>query len=326
MAMALGNVGVVIIGRNEGQRLVDCLDSLGELAARSVYVDSGSSDGSQAMARARGLTVVDLDTTIPFTAARARNAGFEQLINDHDPRFVQFVDGDCMLDAGWITTAQAFLNERPDVALVCGRRRERYPDRTFFNAMCDREWDGPIGEIAECGGDFLVRAEVFKAVGGFRPDLIAGEEPELCVRLRESGALVWRLPAEMTLHDANIVRLGQWWRRAVRSGHAFAEVSALHRDNAHGIWRRNVLRALGWSAIAPVSLLLSVILAPAWLLLLLAYPADIARQALRMGASDPENWRAAAFSVLGKFAESQGIAKFYLEKLAGRRALLIEYK
>ncbi|KKB80639.1 glycosyl transferase [Devosia limi DSM 17137] len=326
MGTAPGNVGVVVIGRNEGQRLVDCIDRLGELAGRSVYVDSGSSDGSQAMARARGVAVIDLDTTVPFTAARARNAGFSQLTRDHDLEFVQFVDGDCMLDPAWIETARDFLDERPDVALVCGRRRERYPDRTIFNAMCDREWDGPIGEIAECGGDFLVRVKVFQAIGGFRPELIAGEEPELCVRLRERGGLVWRLPAEMTLHDANIVRLGQWWRRAVRSGHAFAEVSALHRDNAHGIWRRNVARALGWSAIAPTSLVLSAILGPSWLLLLLAYPADICRQAFRMGASDAQNWRAAAFSVLGKFAECQGIAQFYLETLAGRRAVLIEYK
>ena len=38
----------------------------------------------------------------------------------------------------------------------------------------------------------LVRVEAFEAVGGFRPELIAGEEPELCMRLREKG---WKISA-----------------------------------------------------------------------------------------------------------------------------------
>ena len=90
------HVGVVVIGRNEGPRLERCLASLIGAAQKIVYVDSGSTDGSVQMARRLGVEVVELDMTMPFTAARARNEGFARL--QHvlpSMRHVQFVDGDC---------------------------------------------------------------------------------------------------------------------------------------------------------------------------------------------------------------------------------------
>lgn len=47
-------VDAIVIGRNEGQRLIDCLGSLLGQVRRVIYVDSGSSDGSVEAARARG--------------------------------------------------------------------------------------------------------------------------------------------------------------------------------------------------------------------------------------------------------------------------------
>ncbi len=315
-----------MIGRNEGHRLTDCLNSLGDLASRSIYVDSGSNDGSQANALRLGVGVFELDPSIAFTAARARNAGYTALLQRHaNLDYVQFVDGDCTLDAGWIAAAEGLLVERPEIALVCGRRREKYPQRSPFNAMCDQEWNGPVGSILECGGDFLVRTASFSQVDGFLDSLIAGEEPELCLRLREKGWHIWRLDTEMTLHDANITRLGQWWRRTVRAGHAFAEVSWLHRGSPMRIWHCNVVRALGWSALVPLSVV-GLTVTPWSLLLLLAYPANIVRQAARGGVSAIASWRDAFFSSLGKFAEAQGIVKYHASRLFGRRSALIEYK
>src|SRR5689334_4384058 len=74
------SIGVVAIGRNEGERLRVCLESALRASPDVVYVDSGSTDGSVAMAKQLGVHVVELDLTIPFTAARARNAGFEKLV------------------------------------------------------------------------------------------------------------------------------------------------------------------------------------------------------------------------------------------------------
>ena len=69
-------IGIVVIGRNEGGRLIRCLTSLKE-NKQLVYVDSGSTDSSVIEARRRGAEVVELNMEIPFTAARARNEGFE---------------------------------------------------------------------------------------------------------------------------------------------------------------------------------------------------------------------------------------------------------
>lgn len=146
-AQGTPTVGAVVIGRNEGARLIACLTSLQDHVGRIVYVDSGSNDGSQDAARKLGVHVVDLDVSVPFTAARARNAGLAALMAETDPpALVQFVDGDCTLDAGWIAVARAFLQEHAEVAVVCGRRRERFPDASLYNRLIDLEWDTPVGE------------------------------------------------------------------------------------------------------------------------------------------------------------------------------------
>ena len=167
-------IGVVAIGRNEGERLRACLESARRDCEALVYVDSGSTDDSVEIARSLGAQVVDLDLSIPFTAARARNAGFERLCREWpDVTYVQFVDGDCELEAGWIAKAEQTLDSE-DWAVVCGRRRERYREATIYNRLCDMEWDTPVGPAAACGGDAMMRVDVFRQVGGFSEDLIAG--------------------------------------------------------------------------------------------------------------------------------------------------------
>ncbi|HDS1818316.1 TPA: glycosyltransferase [Pseudomonas putida] len=321
-------IGVVVIGRNEGARLERCLRSLAHGADQVVYVDSGSTDGSVQMAQALGVEVLALDMARPFTAARARNEGFaclQQLLPTL--RHVQFVDGDCEVDPGWLASAQAFLQARPDVAVVCGRRRERFPQRSVYNLLCDLEWDTPIGEAKACGGDALMRADAFAQVGGFRPDLIAGEEPELCVRLRAKGWKVWRLADEMTLHDAAMTRFSQWWRRSLRAGHAYAEGAFLHGRAPEHHWLRESRRAWLWGLGIPLGTVLASGLVGGWaLLLLLIYPLQAVRLARRGSKSRRENWLQAVFLVLGKFPEMLGQVKFLRNRLAAGKAALIEYK
>jgi GT2 family glycosyltransferase len=321
-------VGVVVIARNEGERLARCLASALRDAARVVYVDSGSTDGSLERARAMGVDTVALDTRVPFTAARARNVGLRRLL-ELEPQlpYVQFVDGDCELVAGWLAHAAAFLDARPDVVLVCGRRRERFPERSPYNLLCDMEWDTPAGEALACGGDALARAAVLTKAGGFREALIAGEEPELCARLRAAGWRVWRLPAEMTLHDAAMARFGQWWRRTKRAGHAFAEVSSLCRALPGSLWLRESRSALAWGLGVPLATLAgTALLGPAALAVLALYPLQIVRIALRGARSPRENWLRAAAIVAGKLPEALGHLQYVATRLAGGRSRLIEYK
>jgi GT2 family glycosyltransferase len=312
-------VDAVVIGRNEGERLLRCLRSLQGRAQRLVYVDSGSADGSAGAAREMGAEVVLLDPALPFTAARARNAGLALLAAD-PPGFVQFVDGDCEVDAGWIDAALAAFAEHPAAVAVCGRRRERHPDASLWNALADREWDTPVGPARACGGDVMMRYAAVQAAGGYRESLIAGEEPELCLRLIRAGGEVWRIAAEMTLHDAAMTRMSQWWRRCRRAGHAFAEGAALHGAGPERHWVAETRRALLWGAGLPVLILLAGLLHPLGWALALAYPAQVVRLSRRGGL------RWAFFTTLAKFAEAQGVLGYGLDRLRGRRRALIEYK
>ena len=161
----LTNVAIVVIGRNEGTRLTNCLNSLKSYLPNVVYVDSASTDNSVKTAKDIGATVVSLDITKCFTAARARNTGLNIVIEHfNDVEFVQFVDGDCEVNSNWLTQATNFLKANENVAVVCGRRREKYPSASVYNMLCDLEWDTPVGETKACGGDALMRLSVLKVV------------------------------------------------------------------------------------------------------------------------------------------------------------------
>jgi glycosyltransferase involved in cell wall biosynthesis len=312
-------VDAVVIGRNEGARLAACLASIAGQVRRIVYVDSGSTDGSVAMAVAAGAQVVTLDLSRPFTAARARNAGIAALAQD-PPEFVQLVDGDCRVAATWVATALAAMTAHPGAVVVCGRRREVNPQASVYNHLADIEWNTPVGEALACGGDALMRYEALQAAHGFRDTLIAGEEPELCLRLRRAGGQIWRIDAEMTYHDANILRFGQWWVRTKRAGHAFAEGSALYGKAPERHWRRETQRAVFWGAALPVAILGAGAVVPALWLLALIYPV----QTLRLMRKGGTEW--GLFSMIGKFAEAQGVLAYWLGRLQGRQRSLIEYK
>lgn len=321
-------IGAVLIGRNEGERLRDCLQSLRTLQLPMVYVDSGSSDGSQALARNQEAQVVELDLSFPFTAARARNSGYRALCGMHPGiEFVQFVDGDCVLNSEWPAAALASFATDPKTAVVCGRRRERHPEASPYNQLCDMEWDTPVGVADSCGGDALMRRSAFEEVGGFNDRLIAGEEPELCLRLRQAGWTIRRIDAEMTLHDAAMNRFGQWLRRAVRAGHAYAENSWLHR--ALGMWRRESRSICFWGLLVPAAALTGAYFTMGLsLLLLLAYPAMVFKVFLssrrRYGAR-----KAALFAfacIAAKFPQAVGFLTYHWNRLRGRRSGLIEYK
>jgi GT2 family glycosyltransferase len=314
---------MIIIGRNEGERFLACLGSIGDDLSRVVYVDSGSTDGSVAAAEAAGVEVVHLDMSQPFTAARARNAGLERL-NDGTPLpdFVQFIDGDCILQPGWICSAADFLRDNPKVALVCGRLRERFPEATLYNRLADLEWAGPPGEIEACGGIAMGRTRILLEAGGFNPALIAGEEPELCLRLRRNGWKIWRLADEMALHDAAMTRFGQWWQRARRAGYTYAEGVAMHGHGPERHKLRELRSVLTWGLGIPLLVMIAAIFVSPWILLgLLLYPIQIARLQ-RLGLP----WVQASFLTLGRFPEAQGVLTYLWRRLTRVRTRLIEYK
>lgn len=334
MPSALSHVGVVTIGRNEGDRLKRCLNSLTGQGVHIVYVDSGSTDGSGEFARSLGVEVVELDMSKPFSMARGRNEGARRLqASPAPPEFIQFVDGDCEVQPGWIPAALAFLDEHPDAVAVCGRRRERFPEASIYNAMCDIEWNTPVGPARSTGGDALMRAGAFFAAGGFNEALIAGEEPELCLRLRQAGGTIHRINEEMTLHDANIHRFSMWWKRTLRGGYGAADI--VHRLKGtlpaqdipfYSLVKSAPVWTVGWAA---ATLLLSLI-HPALLLLGLAlWCVQALRIARGIRPRAPSLRAALAYggvTLIGKWPQLLGILRYRSDLRHHKLITLIEYK
>lgn len=326
------DLGVVTIGRNEGERLRVGLRALERLGVPVVYVDSRSTDGSPELARALGAEVVVLDLSRPIGVPRARNEGFERLLELHpEIRYVQFVDGDCELREGWLEQGRAVLDQRPDVALVTGRRRERFPERSVYNRLADLEWDMPIGEIDGSHGDVMIRALAFRQVGGFDANVLVAEDIDICLRLRQRGWILLRLDQEMTIHNMDMTRFGQWWRRAVRAGYGYADGAYLHGGPPERRFVREVLRILGWGLLIPLAILLL-----AWptrgasLALTLVYPLQywrIERRArLRRGWTSSDARIYALFCVLGHFPHLVGLVTYWFRLIGRRPKKIIEYK
>lgn len=324
----LSNVAVVVIGRNEGDHLIACLTSLKSYLPNVVYVDSASTDNSVKHAKDIGAYVVSLDMSSSFTAARARNTGL-YAVTELFPNveFVQFVDGDCEVNSNWLLQANNFLKSNEKVAVVCGRRREKYPNASVYNMLCDLEWDTPVGETKACGGDALMRLSLLKAVGGYRESLIAGEEPELCVRIRQAGYQVWRLDAEMTLHDVNMTKFKQWWKRTTRAGYAFAEGAHLHGLAPEYHWVAESKRSWRWGFILPMAVIGLALIIPIWaIFLLLIYPIQWLRLSLKSNLPFKQAGLQAFFLILGKFAEVFGQMKFLIHLYTSKQSKIIEYR
>ena len=253
---------VVVIGRNEGERLTRCLESVRAAdypveAIQLIYVDTDSTDDSCERARQIGATVVQIHPERP-SAAAGRNAGLKVAKFD----LVQFLDGDTILNGGWLRRGVAALGD-PSLAGVFGRREEMAKDASIYNFWAHHDWYGSPGPAASCGGDVLFRKQALDAVGGYDESLIAGEEMDLCHRIRaKTGLGMFAVDASMTLHDMNMTHWRQYWRRCIRTGHAYAEVGGRYADLRR--WRRARWRNLAYAATAPIAVAGSLVLWSFW--------------------------------------------------------------
>lgn len=328
------DVSVVVIGRNEGARLERCLRSVEAADWRGVnheviYVDSHSVDGSPARAAALGARVLSLGDVKPCAAA-ARNIGWRAALAP----LVLFLDGDTELHPAFVQRAGAVLLSDARLAGVWGHRRESRPQQSIYTRVLDLDWVFAPGRVDYFGGDVLVRREALAQAGGFDDAQVAGEEPELCRRLRALGWEIEHIDAPMTRHDLAITTARAWWTRAERAGLAYAQVADRFKHTEDPLWqreaRRNVVHAGALLALPPLALLLLVLQPLAAAALALAVLGLWARSARRCRWKCPDEpglaWAYAAHSHLQQLPILAGQWRWW--RLQRRRVAptLIEYK
>ena len=312
---------VCVIGRNEGARLRAALSVVRDRGVRRVYVDSASTDDSVEIAQgyAPDVDLVQIPVDEAGTASLGRNRGFEFFEREvGDFEFVQFVDGDCVLADDWLDTALAHMREHPDVGILAGRLREEYRERNVYHRLADMEWDTPTGDVEAVGGICMVRAEVFRAVGGQDAAVAQGEEAEFAQRVRDQGYRVVRLEDDMARHDIAMGEFAAWWRRTSREGQAVAE--ALVRNGlSDRESRRDLASMLLWGATLPTTAAALALPSLGLSLGLLAgYPllwTRVRNYRLRQGDEARDASLYATATVLGKIANAAGVAK-YASRLA----------
>lgn len=325
----MSRLGVVVIGRNEGERLKRCLTALRDSSARVAYVDSDSSDGSREAAAALGAKVVHL-TSRPFTPSRGRQVGFEEL--DRDPEggveYVQFIDGDCVLHPDWLTTATRYLDEHQEVGAVFGRRREERVKESLFSRLMDIDWDHPPGDVINFGGDSLTRASAVRAAGGWSATTINAEDIDLSFRVRKLGWRITRLADDMTSHDARMSRFGEYWRRAVRAGYGYIEVGLRYREGDGRVLLKRAISSLLYGVAMPLIAVASAIGALftgsfiLWGILglvLLAYTRVVVVTSLwsrKKGVTWGTALSYAVLNLICKAGASRGILRFLFDRVA----------
>lgn len=326
-------IAAVVIGRNEGERLEPSLRSVQNAGLALVYVDSGSTDGSPKMARELDIPVLELDPARPFSAARARNEGLDEALRAWPQiEYVMFLDGDCVLDPLFPAAAVRTFDQNRDCAIVTGHLSERHPEVSIYNRLCAIEWRSPAGRIENMnalGGIMAARVSAFRQVDGFNEEAIAGEEPDLGVRLGLAGYSIIKIDQAMATHDAHMLRFSQWWRRAVRSGHALAHRYAQHGGTQFRDGRRELRSVLFWGLALPLLILLSLWPTRGLSLLLLGGYGLLAWRVYRhyssIGLPRSDAALATQFIFYSKFAELVGVVRYCLNRMRGRFNI-IEYK
>ncbi len=333
---AAPKLAVVIIGRNEGERLRRCLLSVASMrkpvgGIECIYVDTASQDGSPEMAEAVGIPVIRLFPDDP-SAALARNAGWRAV----SAPFVLFLDGDCQIDRDFAVEALARF-ENPQIAIVWGRLREAYPEASLYNRLMDVQWvclrSLPEGPCFYGTGIGIVRRAALEAVDGFDNRMINGQNTDLGRRVQKLGFIVFHVALPMVRHDAEMLRFAHYWRRFFREGHSYARLQDTFRTGNQPLFRFEFSPLGGaFMLFGPFLALLGSLLFGSWIILAIAtliLIVLVVRTTMRYRFRAFNLSNAILFSLhwhIKLIPNFLGHVAYRMDELTGRRRKLMEYR
>ena len=224
------NFSILIPTLNAGsqwQEFLDAVNSQSIVPAKKIIIDSGSTDGTVALAKAAGFEVISIDKK-DFRHGATR----QQLVDlAGDCDICVFLTQDALLatDNSIKNLVEAFATD-DKVALAYGRqlahknakpleihaRLFNYTDRSHIRTLEDRKNFG--FKTIFCSDSFAAyRKEVLNNMGGFPPDTIMGEDTIVAARMLVAGYKIAYV-ANAAVHHSHSYSLKEEFKRYFDTG------------------------------------------------------------------------------------------------------------
>jgi GT2 family glycosyltransferase len=248
-------ISVVVCSHNGSRTIRDCCEGLRNLEYPNfevIVVNDGSSDATAAVASEYGFRVISTENR---GLSSARNTGLAAATGE----IVAYIDDDAYPDPHWLSYLAAAF-ERGDHVGVGGPNVTPPGDGPTADCVANSPGNPThvllTDEVAEHlpGCNMAFRKTALEAVGGFDPQFrAAGDDVDLCWRLRDLGCSLGFSPAAMVWHHRRNSVLGYLQQQA---GYGKAEglLEAKWRDR-HGVPGRRSFEGRIYGAGLPVPLL-----------------------------------------------------------------------
>ena len=179
-----------------------------------IYVDNGSTDGSREFLKSRESKGLKTHDVHGGTIAAMRNSGARK----SSGTYLSFIDSDCSVPESYFEEAIEVLRSTGAAATGC---EIHVPENAHWleAAWHDLHYSGRDRFVPYLNsGNFFVSRAAFQAVGGFREDMVTGEDAEIGQRLVSAGHRIFACPRVKAIHLGNPKSIREFYRRNVWHG------------------------------------------------------------------------------------------------------------
>lgn len=221
--MRISPIAVVILTVDQRETTLRCLESLGRPQGVDFDVlvwDNGSADGTAEAVREAFPDVAVHRHPENLGVASGRNAAAARAAELFDPAYLLFLDNDMVVEAGFVGALHAPFEEDPTVGQT--QAKLRFADRPevlndgggchirfwlgttepYGKDEVDRGQRDRVKECVCCGGAMMVRADLFRELGGFDSgfDPFGPEDLDFSLRLQAAGHRALYVPRAVAYH------------------------------------------------------------------------------------------------------------------------------